>query len=75
MRFFLLLLAVLVGIWLWRSNRRVDPKLKRQQARAAAPPQVIVRCALCAVHVPSGEAVQGKNGAYCSADHRHSAEA
>ena len=75
MKFFLLLLAVLVGIWLWRSNRRVDPKLKRQQARAAAPPQVIVRCALCAVHVPSGDAVQGKNGAYCSADHRHSAEA
>ena len=75
MKFSLLLLAVLVGIWLWRSSRRVDPKLKRQQPRAAAPPLVIVRCALCAVHVPTGDAVQGKNGAYCSADHLHSAEA
>ena len=74
MKFLLLLAALLLGVWLWRSNRTLDPKLKRQQPRASPQPLVMVRCTLCAVHVPSGDAVQGNNGVYCNADHLHRAE-
>lgn len=74
MKFLLVILVVLVGIWLWRSNRQADPKRHRQQPKAAPEPLDMVRCALCSVHVPSGDAVQGKKGVYCSADHLHRAE-
>jgi uncharacterized protein len=75
MKLGLILLVVLVTIWLWRSKRQSDPKLKQEQARAkVGKPQEIVCCALCSVHVPSGDALQGKNGAYCSPEHLHRAE-
>ena len=74
MKFLLVLAVVLVGVWLWRSNRQTGQKLNRQQPKATPEPLEMVRCALCAVHVPAAEAVQGKNGVYCSADHRHHAE-
>lgn len=74
MKFFLIILVVLVGIWLWRSNRQAEPKLHRQKAKAAAPPLDMVRCTFCSVHVPAADAVQGKKGLYCSADHLQRAE-
>jgi len=74
MKFLLVILVVLVGIWLWRSNRQADPKLHRQKAKAAPEPLDMVRCTLCSVHVPSVDAVQGKKGTYCCADHLHRAE-
>lgn len=74
MKLLLVLSVVLVGIWLWRSNRPAHPKRNRQQPEAAPEPLAMVRCSLCSVHVPSIDAIQGKNGAYCSADHLHRAE-
>lgn len=74
MKFLLVILVLLVGIWLWRSSRQADPKLNRQKPEAAPEPLDMVRCTLCSVHVPSVDAVQGKKGAYCSADHLHRAE-
>ena len=74
MKFALLLVVVLFGIWLWRTNRESDPKLKRQQPQAAPQPLEMVRCTLCSVHVPSVDAVKGKKGMYCTADHFHRAE-
>jgi uncharacterized protein len=74
MKLLLVLLVVLVGVWLWRTNRQSDPKLKRQTPKAAPKPLDMVRCALCSIHVPSAEAIQGKKGLYCCADHRQRAE-
>jgi uncharacterized protein len=74
MKLLLILLVVLAGVWLWRSNRPSGPKLRRQKTEAAAQPMDMVRCALCSVHVPTADAVQGKKGVYCCADHRHRAE-
>jgi uncharacterized protein len=74
MKFLLLLSVVLIGVWLWRSSRQSDPERSRPATKAAPEPVDMVRCALCSVHVPSVEAVQGKNGWYCSADHRDRAE-
>ena len=74
MKFLLVLVVVLAAVWLWRSNRRPDQKLRRQQPKAAPEPLDMVRCALCSVHVPAADAVQGKQGSYCNADHLHRAE-
>ena len=70
----LIFLVVLVGIFLWRSNRERDPKRKREQRPDAPQPLAMVCCALCSVHVPALEGVQGKNGVYCCADHLRRAE-
>lgn len=74
MKFLLVLVVVLAGVWLWRSNRRSGEKLDRQQPKAAPEPLDMIRCTLCSVHVPAADAVQGKQGSYCSADHLHRAE-
>ncbi len=74
MKFYLVLVVVLVAIGLWRLNRHSAPQVKRQKDKAATRPQDMVSCPVCAVHLPSADAVQGKKGAYCSANHLHRAE-
>ena len=73
---FLLVLAVLVIAYLvWRSGRtRADederPKAPRPDATPALP-QDMVRCPVCAVHLPRPDAVAGSSGRlYCCAEHR-----
>jgi len=72
MKFVLLIAFALVCIWLWRSTR--PSAQKRNRRPTADEPQAMVRCALCSVHVPVIDAIQGKNGLYCSAEHRQRAE-
>ncbi len=73
MRWLLVLFAVLLLIWLWRSNRQAGPG--DVPSRKVTPdPQPMVGCSLCSVHVPAAEAVHGKSGAYCCAEHRRRAE-
>ncbi|TAM48988.1 MAG: hypothetical protein EPN61_03130 [Burkholderiaceae bacterium] len=74
MRFLLLLVTALIGVWLWRSHRAGDETL-----RGNAPPsppllQDMVRCPVCSVHVPKTDAVVGQRGLYCCAEHRRRAE-
>lgn len=72
---FVLLLAFLLVIWLWRTNRSAQ---RRQDAPPPPPTpephEAMVRCALCHLHVPQAETVAGQRGLYCCADHRHRAE-
>lgn len=73
MKFLLFLAIFLLAVWLWRSGRQgVD----RSDNKPAAPqsPQEMVRCAYCGVHLPRSDALTGRAGLYCSAEHRHSAE-
>ncbi len=74
MKFLLVLVVVLVGVWLWRSNRRSDQKLNPKKPPAAPLPLEMVSCAWCSVHVPAADAIAGKDGTYCSAEHLHLAE-
>lgn len=74
MKYLLVLSVVLIGIWLWRSTRPSDPKRNQPLTKAVPEPLAMVPCTLCSVHVPSVDAIQGKNGSYCSADHLHRAE-
>ena len=73
MKFLLVLAVVLFGVWLFRSGRQ--DKVTRQKPPTSPPdPQEMVSCQLCAVHVPKTDAVSGRNGLYCSAEHRQRAE-
>jgi uncharacterized protein len=73
----ILLLAALAAAWLWRQHRDAD-QAQQRTARSAAPRpmlQDMVRCGVCAVHVPRPDAVAGRHGAYyCCAEHRRHAE-
>ena len=76
MKYLLVLLVVLVGAWGWRQSRRLPPSRPPSPDKGAKPPapQEMTRCALCAVHLPRSEAVQGRLGHYCCAAHRQQAE-
>jgi len=65
----LLVLAVVVGIVLWwkqqqrgRTDAAVPPPVD--------PPEAMLRCAECGVHMPASQALPGRGGAFCSAEHR-----
>ena len=76
MRFLLLLVTALIGVWLWRSHREGDEKLRGNTPPAQPPPRLenMVRCSVCSVHVPKTDAVVGQRGLYCCAEHRRRAE-
>ncbi|MDR2128429.1 MAG: hypothetical protein LBP52_05130 [Burkholderiaceae bacterium] len=77
MKLMAVLLALLVGLWLWRRGEgaRARPLVK-ERAAAPRPPQAMVRCAHCGIHVPVQDAIAGARGgsSYCSAAHRQQAE-
>lgn len=72
---YLLVLAVVVVAWMvWRAQRRADtPPAAPPQPKAKLPPQDMVACAVCGVHLPRGDAITGARGTYCSDDHRRRA--
>ena len=74
MKLVLIILVALVGIWVWRSSRQQGKELKNRSGVKPPTSLDMVRCRLCSVHVPAVDAVQGKLGMYCSADHLGQAE-
>lgn len=74
MKYLLVLAVVLVAVWLWRNNRRVE-KQQPPAARAPLPaPQDMVRCPVCSVHLPRTDALPGPDGRlYCCQEHRQRA--
>lgn len=78
MKYLIVLLVVLAGLWAWRSGRRTDlPGQSGHKATDKMPPaapQDMVRCAVCGVHLPRAEALTGRAGSYCSQAHRQQAE-
>lgn len=74
MKYLLVLAVVLIAVWLWRNNRRVEQQ--EREAKPAPPPplaapQDMVRCPVCAVHLPRSDALPGPDGQlYCCQEHR-----
>ncbi len=64
MKYLVLLLAVLAGIWWIRQQRKPDQAPSKKSG-----PQVMVPCTHCGTHVPENDAIQGAHGLYCSAAH------
>jgi uncharacterized protein len=69
MKYLILLLIVLGGIWWIRQQRKPD-----QAPRQKTGPQVMLPCSQCGTHVPESDAIHGARGVYCSAAHRDAHE-
>lgn len=78
MKIFLVLALVLVGVWLFRASRKSARQKTGQGARPVDKPAPMaldmVRCGQCDTHLPEADAIAGKHGHYCSAEHRQQAE-
>lgn len=74
MKYILVALVVLVGLWSWRRSRE---QARQDTPRPPTPPQKpadMVACSLCGVHLPSHEAIPGRQGVYCCEKHRQTQE-
>lgn len=71
---YLLLIAILVLAYVgWRNGRLRETAERPPQPRRSPPalPQDMVRCPVCSVHLPKGEAFEGASGRlYCTHEHR-----
>lgn len=73
---YLLLLLLLAGFFFVLGLRRSRPREpEARKPRPPAPPQAMLSCAECGMHLPADEALPGKGGVFCSAAHRSSFEA
>lgn len=83
---YLLIIGIALGVyWLWRQGRMAESQEARPAPAAppaatrtssVKPPQDMVACAQCGLHLPRSEALaDGPGGSepfYCSAAHRQS---
>jgi len=74
MKFLLVLAVVLVGFWVWRSNREARKPTSARRAAHESKVIEMVRCDVCGVHCPKSDSVAGKLGVYCTPQHRGQAE-
>ena len=77
MKYLLVLAVVMVAFYVWRNNRltdRSDAAAPKAPPRKAAVPAIMVACLECGTHLPESEAVRGRQGAYCSAEHQRQHE-
>jgi uncharacterized protein len=73
MKYLILLVVVLAVLWYWRKARGADapPGGGTRSAAGKAPPQDMVQCPVCSVHLPRADALPGPDGRlYCCAAHR-----
>ena len=76
MKFIILIAVVLFVLWLVRSKRSSDAReAPPPQAQAKVePPQDMVQCPVCSLHLPRTDALPGPDGQlYCCAEHRQRA--
>ena len=69
MKVILLIFVILLGVWLWRSNRPTLPRQEQSKSHDKPPPLNMVSCTFCSIHLPAAEGIKGNNGVYCSAEH------
>lgn len=75
MKYFLILLAFFVLLWLLRGSwRRVRKPPDESKPAAGETPQPMLRCAQCGLHLPRDEALPGRGGVFCGDAHRESFE-
>lgn len=67
----LLLLALVVALVLWwKHSQRGRREAPPPPAAGPIPPEAMLRCAECGLHLPSSQALPGRGGVFCSAEHR-----
>ena len=70
MKFLFFVLVVLVVVWAIKRGRSGTAAPKTPEAPT---PTEMVACAHCGIHLPRAEAVSGRQGQYCSTEHRSAA--
>jgi len=71
LKLILLIVIVLAVLWLARAGRRrVNPPAARPGPGAPSAREAMVSCTQCGLHLPSGEALPGRGGVFCSEGHR-----
>jgi uncharacterized protein len=74
MKYLLVLLVVVLGLWLLLRQRGAGPPPAAPPPRKSArvkPPDTIVACAHCDLRLPDAEALKGTDGRrYCNEAHR-----
>lgn len=70
MKYLFWIAVILLVWWAWRRARGQSTGAS---PTAQTPPQSMVSCAHCGLHLPRNEAVAGANGQYCSPAHRSAA--
>lgn len=70
MKIVLFLIAVFALLWLLRGGLSRRPPPRPPEPRGAAPPQPMLACAQCGVHLPRDEALPGRGGVFCGEAHR-----
>ena len=68
MKYLLILAVVFALLWLLRRGRGSDAATPAPPV--APPPQEILACALCGLHLPRDEALPGRGGVFCGDAHR-----
>lgn len=77
MKYLVLIAVIFLVIWYMRGARHGQMQGRAPGAGRAPPPppQDMVECPVCHVHLPRGEALAGPGGQlYCCAEHRQRAE-
>ena len=70
MKIVIVLIAVWLLIWLLGSAKRRRAAVERKQPRGPAVPQPMLACSHCGLHLPRDEALPGRGGMFCGAEHR-----
>jgi uncharacterized protein len=71
MKIALFLIAVFILLWLLRGgSRRKPPRSPPQASATGEPPQPMLACAQCGLHLPRNEALPGRGGVFCGDAHR-----
>jgi uncharacterized protein len=68
----LFLVAVFVLLWLLRgaTERRGNGRNDAARPKGPTPPQPMIACSHCGVHLPRDEALPGRGGVFCGDAHR-----
>ncbi|MDR7268938.1 uncharacterized protein J2X20_001567 [Pelomonas saccharophila] len=75
MKYLLLLIGLGVLFFVLGARRGRPSEPEARKPPPPAPPQAMLSCAECGMHLPADEALPGKGGVFCSAAHRTSFEA
>ena len=75
MKYLVLIAVILAVIWFMRGGRQAAGRAPGAGRHAAPPPpQDMVECPVCHVHLPRADALPGPGGQlYCCAEHRQRA--
>ncbi|GGH53567.1 hypothetical protein GCM10010975_09330 [Comamonas phosphati] len=77
MKYLLVLLVIVVAANIWRHKRGArmgaDAQASTRPGRSIAPPQDMVACAACGLHLPRADALSSSTARgryFCCAEHR-----